>query len=376
MGRQTDRFYEAIRKSHRVISYVDVIGPDQEVRRLPTLDGQVDVDRTAQYRRKLSATCVDPTGEITPRNKGELLTPYGTELRAYRGVEWTDADGVKTQEVCALGVFQLSRSTVTDNNGGSPGISLEAFDRSWAVAREKFTVPYVIASGTNALTAIREIVQRTYPDVEYDTISSTVDTVAPMLFDAGSDPWVAVVTLAQSMGCQAYFSVEGRLAILPPHDINALPSPDFTYVEGEGCTMLDLSREYNADSVFNGVIVTGEAVGDQLPPVRGEAWDENPTSPTYRLGAYGEVPTFLTDPLAKTEEQAQQIAQAVLASILGASERIGITGIVNPSYEANDIVRVKRDRAGIDALYAIDAFSVPLRSGTQSLSLREQRPTP
>jgi hypothetical protein len=208
----------------------------------------------------------------------------------------------------------------------------------------------------------------------YDSISSPLTTTAPLLYDAGADPWEAVSKLASSMGCEIYFNVEGRLAILPPHDINALPSPDFTYVEGTGCSLIDLSREYNADNVFNGCIVTGEAIGDSLPPVRGEAWDENPTSPTYKLGPYGEVPLFVTDQLAKTVDQAQAIARANLSLILGAAAKLGITGITNPSYEANDIVRVKRARSGVDGLFSLDAFTIPLRGGTQTLSMREQRP--
>jgi len=375
MTRQSDRFYEEIRKSHTIISYVDVIGADQETIRLPAIDGQVDVDGTAQFRRKLSVNCVDPTGTITPRNEGELLTPFGTELRPYRGIEWTNLDGTKTREICPLGVFPIIKASVSDSNGGSPAISLEAMDRSWRIAGDKFKVPYVIAANTNALTAIKDIVKLTYPDIQYDTISTAVATTAPLVYEAGSDPWEAVTKLAQSMGCEAYFTTVGRLAVLPPDDVNALPSPDFTYIEGQGCTMLDLSREYNAEQVFNGVIVTGESVGDELPPVRGEAWDENPASPTYRYGPFGERPTFVQDQLAKTTEQAQTIARSTLTGILGASSQLSITGIVNPAYEANDIVRVKRARAGVDGLYALQAFNIPLRSHTQSLTLKEQRPS-
>lgn len=371
MARQTDRFYESIRKSHRIISWIDVIAPDQEVVRLPAIEGQVDADRTAAFRRKLSCRCIDPTGLITPRNEGEILTPYGTELRAYRGVRYSDLED--DYEVAALGVFRLSRSSITDNNAGSPIIQLEAFDRARTIARDKFKTPYVIPAGTNSMTALKDIAKMTFPDIVFDTITSAVSNTAPLLHDAGSDPWEAISKLAKSMGCEAYFDVEGRLAVLPPHDVNALPSPDFTYIEGEQNTMLDLTREYNDEGVFNGIIVTGESVGDQLPPVRGEAWDENPTSPTYRYGPYGEVPGFITDNLAKTTEQAQAIAQSQLSLVLGATSRLNITGIVNPSYECGDIVRVKRAKARVDGLYSVDSFTIPLRGNTQTLSLREQR---
>lgn len=372
MGRQTERFYEAIRGSHRVISWVDIIAPDQEVVRLPAIDGQVDVDRTAAHRRKLSCQCIDPTGLITPREKGEILTPYGTELRAYRGVRYSDDPD--DYEVAPLGVFRLSKSTITDNNTGSPTITLEANDLARTISRDKFQNAYAIDANVDVMTALKDIVRRTFPDVEFDAISSVMTTVAPILYQANTDPWEAISLLGRSMGCEVYFNVEGRLVIAPPHDINALPSPDFTYIEGENNTMLDLTREYTDEGVFNGVIVTGESMGDELPPVRGEAWDENPTSPTYRHGPYKEVPTFITDNLAKTEDECAAIARSQLALILGAAAKLGSTGIVNPSYECGDIVRVKRDKAKVDGLYAIDAFSVPLRAATQTLSMREQRP--
>jgi hypothetical protein len=199
MARQSDRFYDSIRKSHTIVSWVDVTSPDQETITLPTMDGQVDVDRTATFRRKLTVTCIDPLGTLTPRANGEILTPYGTELRAYRGVQY-DQSNPDDIEVCPLGVFRLSRSNISDSNGGSPSIQLEAYDRSRTISRDKFLTPYVINSGTNALTAIKEITKRSYPDLEFDTITSPVAASSTLLYDAGDDPWDVIMTLAASMG--------------------------------------------------------------------------------------------------------------------------------------------------------------------------------
>lgn len=371
MARQTDRFYAELRKSHTVAMWVDVVSPDLETVRLSVTDGSVSVDRTAAIRRQCSITCIDPLGTITPRTEGEILTPYGTEIHPYRGVIYSDG----TVEAAPLGVFRLSESSINDSNGGSPVISLSGFDRARKISRDKFKVPYTIPVATNALTAIKDIVKMTYVDAEFDAITTSVATTSPLLFDAAADPWEACFQLAQSMGCEIYFNVEGRVSIHPPPDINALPSPDFTYIEGEGCTMLDLTRKYSDEPGFNGVIVTGESVGDDLPPVRGEAWDDSPTSPTYRLGPYGEVPMFHTDNLAKTTDQANGVAKSMLANLLGSVAQLDITAVVNPAFEANEIVRVKRERSGIDSLYALDAFDIPLSySGTQSLTLRERRP--
>lgn len=372
MGAQTDEFYDEIRKSHTVVSYVDVIAPNQEAHRLLVLDGEVACDRTAQVRRSLNCRAVDPTGEITPRNTGEILTPYGTEMRAYRGVRYSDG----SEEICSLGVFRLARSAITYKADGSSDITLEAYDRSRTIQRDKFTAPYVVAANTNVLTAIKEIVKRTFPDAEYDSITTTLTTSAPMLLDTGADPWEACTQLARSMGCEIYFDVEGRLVVAPPPDIHALPAPVFTYVEEDRCTMIDLARQFADENGFNGVVVTGESPGDEKPPVRAEAWDMTSTSPTYRYGPYGEVPMFLTDNTAKTEEDCAKVAKAQLALLLGTPAQLAITAMVNPSYEAGDVVEVKLDRSGVDGLFGVDAFNVPLSaSATQRLALRERSAT-
>lgn len=379
MATMSDRFYREIRKSHTAVSFVDIISPDQESIRLPLTDGWVDVDRTAQIRRHLTASGVDPTGILTPRKNGEILTPYGTEMRAYRGVIYPE-DGVV--ELAPLGVFRLSACTITAGIQGTVSISLEGYDHSRTVSRDKFTVPYTIASGTNIITAIQDIIKRTFPNAEYDAISTTLATTGPYLYEAGGDPWDAATQLAQSLGCEIYFDVAGRIVIAPPPDINSLPAPDFTYIEKDGNSMLDLTRVFTDEPGYNGVIVTGESTGDELPPVRGEMWDMNPSSPTYRFGPYGEVPMFITDSTVKTVEDCQIMAQSQLALIIGYTSQLTLTTIVNPSYEGGDVIQVKRPLSGIDGLYVADAFNIPLMTGitstggtaTQSLYLRERRP--
>lgn len=376
MGSQTDEFYDRIRKSHTAFSYVDMVAPDQEARRLLAIEGQVSVDRSAQVRRTLDCRLIDPLGEVTPRSTGEILTPYGTELRAYRGIKWQDKNGVWQQEICPLGVFRLSRSSITFKSDGSSDITLEASDRSRTIQRDRFVAPYTVDAATNILDAIQAIVKRTFPEVQYDAVTTALVTTSPMLLDTGSDPWEAVTNLAKSMGCEIYFDVEGRLVVAPPPDVSANPSPDFTYVEGDRCTMIDLAREFSDENAFNGIVVTGESPGDEMPPVRGEAWDDSPTSPTYRYGNYGEVPNFITDNTAKTTEDCTKIAKSELALVLGRPASLSITALVNPSYEAGNVVQVKLGKAGVDGLYGLDAFNVPLATnGTQALTLRERRTT-
>ena len=366
----TARFLEEIRKSHRSYSYVEVTSPKQETFQLTVISGDVQIDRTAAVRRRCTVSCIDPLGVLVPATVESVLTPYGTEIRPYRGVQYSDG----TVEAVQLGVFRLAKVSISDKIGGSPEISLEAYDRSREIARDKFTSPYVIAEGANIIDAIKAILARTFPDLEYDAMSSTLAMTAPSLYDVGDDPWDAVTDLATSAGCEIFFNALGRCVIAPPVDIDSLPSPDFTFIEGQGCTMLDIDRVFTDEPGFNGVVVTGASPGDELPPVRAVIWDEEPTSATYHLGPYGEVPMFVTDQVVKTVEDATAMAGALLAAQLGFSSQVSLDATVNPALDAGDVVEVVRDRILVTGFYVIDALRVPLNaSGTQSVTLRQKR---
>src|SRR3954470_22998867 len=81
MQQVSDAFKAELVKSHVVYSYVDVVNPSGQTTRLTATGGSVQVDRTSDTRRRCSIDCVDPTGDLTPKNAASLLTPYGTEIR-------------------------------------------------------------------------------------------------------------------------------------------------------------------------------------------------------------------------------------------------------------------------------------------------------
>jgi hypothetical protein len=370
--RATDRFLAEIKLSHTVYSYVDVVSPTQQTVRLPVTGGSVTVDRTATTRRTCQVTCIDPLGVLVPTGTSSLLTPFGTELRPYRGVLYDDG----TTEVVPLGIFRLSKSSVKTAATGAPQITLEASDLSRTVSRNKFLVPYTVATGTNLVTAVQGILALTFPDLQYDAISTTRTTAAPQLYDASSDPWTAVTSLASSLGCDIYFDVDGWVVIAPPPDISALPAPEFTYIDGQNCSLIDMTQVFTDDPGYNGVVVTGASPGNTAPAVTATAWDDDPASATYYLGPYGAVPQFVTDQTITTAADALTTAQALLSGQLGFSSQLSATGIVNPDYEAGDVVQVDQPGANVSGLYAVDAFTVPLdAASTQSLTLRAKKST-
>jgi hypothetical protein len=366
----TDEFLAEVRKSHHVISYVTVTSPTGETQRLPATGGGVTEDASAEVRRRCTLSVVDNTGVLTPRSEADLLTPYGTEVRPYRGVKYADG----REEVMPLGVFRISTVDVDDSVGGSPDIQIEAYDRSRAIARGKFEQPYTVAKATNLVDAIKAIIGLTYPDAEYDSITTTMTTSAPLIFDSNTSPWLAVTQIAQSMGCEIYFGSTGRVVIAPPPDIDALPGPDFTFVEGKGCTMTNIKSRFTDDPGFNGIVLTGASLGDEKPPVRVVVWDTEPTSPTYYLGPYGKVPDFVTDENVKTEAEATNAATSLLQGYLGFSDQVSITAWPNPALTAGSIVQVQRERSGVNGLYSVDAITTPMSAKDASaITVRRKR---
>lgn len=369
-------FLTEIKKSHTISAYVDVVTSDNRTFRLDAIDGDVTIDRTADIRRSCTVSCVDPDGSLTPTSAQSILTPHGTLLKLYRGVKYTSGPLAGSEEVVPLGVFWLSKAEVRDQVGGSPSIALDGYDFSRNISRAKFIDPYVIAAGTNVVKAVKDIINLTFPDVAFDSFDSSLTLNSPQTFDANSDPWQACQSLAASAGCEVFFTATGGVKIAPPVDIDHLPAPVFTYAEGEDCTMLDLDVVFTDDPGYNGVVLTGESAGDDTPPVRSVVWDDQPSSPTYYLGPYGKVPTFIQDQTVTTQEQADTAAAAQLNLLLGFSSQLGVTACVNPALDANDVVQVTRARSGVNAKYAVDSVKIPMgASGTSGLSLRQKRTT-
>lgn len=362
----TDRFLEEIQGSHEVYAYVDITGPNlDEMPETRVLGGGVTLDVTAQFRRYASITLVDSDGTLE-----ELLVQPGVEVRPYRGVKYSDG----TTEVCPMGVLRVSTIDLVDAGVGGRQVTIEAYDRSRTVTRDGFTVPYTIDAGTNLLDAIKAILERTFDGLEYDAMSTQMTTTAPKVYDASSDPWAACQDLAQSMGCDIYFDAVGRVVVAPPVDIDALPSPAFSYIEGPGCTMLALEKKYSDDPGYNGVVLTGESVGDDQPPVTSIQWDEEPTSFTYHNGPYGEVPYFLQDENVKTQDDADNAASSILKGLLGFSYQINLTAVLNPALDAGDVVAVVREASRVAGLYAVDGITMPFSAAeTATVTLRQKR---
>lgn len=360
-------FLAALRSAdQRVIFDADVLSQGVVVAsNLRVLGGSVEVDATATTRRRMTATVVDDTGALVPNDAADVLSPYGYELRVYRGYNLAIGGA---DELVPLGTFRIASAKVADN--GAQTIELSGFDRSRSVQRARFESPYAVAAGTNYVTAIQSLISDRLPGTTFSSITTSLTTPA-LLFDQASDPWKAASDMAASIGAEVFFDPLG-VCVIRNQPNTATDPVAFEYAEGVNSTLFTVENALDDDPGYNGVIVDGEPAGGT--PSHAVVYDTNPLSPTYSLGRYGKVPTFMKSPYVTTQAQADQAAAAALLRAKGGTEQLRFSAIPNPAHEGGDVVRVVRTEIGVDDYYLLTQFGIPLDvTGVMSPTTRKRR---
>lgn len=355
MYSSSSAFKTAVLGDHIVIAKAEVWASDQKLQEINIAEGSVQVDAKSAVRRTCEATLFTSreTNNLVPDNDFDLLTPFGNELRLFRGVEYTDG----TQEYIPLGVFVITEVSINDSNEGVQ-IKLSGEDRSIRVSRAKWTEPYQMTAGSLE-DSLTDLLQDRYPDVEVSFPTTNVSVNQVVLgTEKDNDPWKDAVEIAELVGFDLYFDQNGivQLKQFPTLDGSIVVA---TFNEGEGTTITQLNRTISTKSTYNGVIYTIEGT-EVATPIRVEVWDEDPASPTYRYGIFGEVPVFIETSLVATEAEAVKAALNLLNIYIGSQEVINWESMVDPTLDAQDVVYVKSNGSKVDRLVIIDTIDIPL----------------
>src|SRR5918993_5579266 len=134
MWRTSDAFNEVLKEgSRRWHTRIDVLFGNEIVTSLNVLiSGYIGIDNVA-VRRECHFTIVDADGVLTPARATDLLTPKGTELQIYRGLE---VAGVI--EWVPMGVFGVVEPEVRAHSDGTV-IEIKGFDRVDTIRDRQFT---------------------------------------------------------------------------------------------------------------------------------------------------------------------------------------------------------------------------------------------
>ena len=362
-------FLLKIRQSHTAISKAEVWGEGTKLRDLDITSGSVRVDAKSSVRRTVSINIVADREDnaIVPDDAFDDLAPFGNELRVYRGAVLDDG----TEEYVPLGAFVMTDVVITDRLGGVD-IVINGQDRSFKVSSNRWLNAYKVAAGdlADALTAL---LQNRYADIRLSFPTSTGVTINELVLgtDTDNDPWKDAVQIAEDAGYDLFFNPDGACELVP------FPSLDASvvvasYEENEDATITELDRTLSTLNTYNGVCFTGES--SKSDPIRVEVWDEDPLSPTYRYGKFGQRVLFFSSPVIITSTAAVKAATSVLNRYLGAQEEVNWKAIVNPAHDANDVIYVNNVGAKVKRIIIIDSLDIPLDpSGTMSAKARTVR---
>lgn len=367
MKARTDRFADTLTASHQLATRVEVLHDGAAVQALDVVtDGTVTLDSGARRRGRLTGlTLADPDRSLAPDGiLAELLAYPGAEIQPWRGVAYPDT----APELVPLGVFRIDEVDVDDTPAGQT-ITITGPDRTAAAEDDRLEDTTTVAAGTNLADLIRAILAPVVPSARFWLPATTAVTTEPAVWEAGTTRWAWAEAVADALGWLLWFDGIG--------DVRGGPTPEpFTELAGAslvaagaGSTVIRRIGSVARADLYNAVIATGEPVGTAAP-VRGVAYDLDPTSPTRWGGPFGRRPRFYSSPLITTQAQATATAASILERTRKLSRRWRLTTVPHPHLEPGDTLAVT-GRDGSTVAHLIDAITVPLAAdGRQSITTR------
>lgn len=360
---------------------------------LEIIDGSVTYDKAADFRTRSTVKLVDSTLSFVPTTSSSLLTPWGNEIRLYRGVAYADG----TTEMVRLCTNRISTVAVEEVSGGI-SLTVTGFGRERQVARNVATSiwpPSTIFGYPVPATAytnyIRAIITNRYPLAAFDASAATwlsyqnditvaTKPESPPWAQENSDLWKQARNMADSVGCDLFADRNGTFCLIRDPNLTLMDAafaqtPVASFIEGETSTFLSLKRILSDEKTWNQVICTGEGTVFGLPLRSTPAVDNDPNSPTNISSGYGVVTHMESNSLMTTQTQVNGFAKLLLRRTVGGQETVELPSIVDPRLDVDDVILIERERDGVvNVLYVIDSLTIPLRAeATMTIKTRERR---
>jgi Domain of unknown function (DUF5047) len=348
--------------SHRVVYEARLIteyqtSADPDGDKIPILDGDIQLDGTANLRGTLAIT----TEGKWPRRATDLLSPYGNEIFIRAGVD----TGSELLWV-PLGFYRIDDPEQDDAPNGP--IRIGASDRMSSIEDSKLTSPRDFGNGVTVGAMFSSLVNEIYPNAVIIFDDDTGSTPLGRSIVVEEDRLAALKDVASSFGKICFWDGQGFLRVMSAPDEN---EPVWEVNAGRNGVLIKSSRRMTRKGVFNGVVATGEGTDDQAP-VYAIAVDDGATSPTRWGGRFGKVPTTYSSPLITTTEQALTAAEAKLRRSLGAPYSADFGSITNPALQPYDPVRVTHSD-GSREVHVLERLTIPLTADAHmTASTREK----
>lgn len=366
----SEAFRRTVRSSHTMTARARAVPPgqtgtDPDGLELEVLDGDVHLDAKAAIRGTLDLAV---PGRHFPLTSSDPLAPYGQEVFVERGVRF----GNGSTEWVSLGYFRVS----TDEQTAAPigQLRITGGDRMAGLVSARMLAPVQFAASATYGDVFAQLVTEVYPGavIEWDDDTDTRTLGYAAVVEKDRRRFLA--NLADAAGKIAYWDHNGHLAVKSRPDTGA---PVEQLDAGAGGVLVQLDRRLSREGTYNAVVAVGEPP-DGTTPVRGVAIDNDPASPTYFYGTFGQVPRYLWSQFLTTTDQAEHAARELLRGELGLPYSVNLSSVPNPALEPLDPVAVTYPMRPRSAQmrresHLLESLTIPLAPGRAlTATTREQ----
>jgi hypothetical protein len=337
------------------------------------IDGSVTQDRRADVYATADVTFMDNTGTGAGQ---KLVDPIaGYEFWIYRGIRLTpDLPGLQNWEWKQQGVFTVENIDIS-RFGDTLVYKCQMMDRTQRIKTNPWKTPFQVSNATGTyIECVKTVLNDRAKGFTPSYIVTSASTVTPtgvINYDSAKDPWEAVKELAQAGSFEVRFGNMGEVLITDVVDPQ-LVTPVDIYSKDSEVVLENPERQVSKSDVYNGVVVRGNASW-LLFPVTGSVWDDDPSSPTWRLGPFGEKPKIIESAIVGSNAEAATVAATEFAKIKGVWEDLTFKTYPDPRIEAGDVIRIDDAVLGVQQKAAIEARTLPLISGAMTAQIRRRR---
>jgi hypothetical protein len=239
-------------------------------------------------------------------------------------------------ETIKHGIFRID--DINYNDDGTidiAGSGLEAY-----VIDARFPTPRTPPYGLSTIEYIKTLITEVLPG-QMISVECSKDKIIQARAPWKLERWDAIESLAQSIEAEVFADYRGLFVI---RDIPTV-APDrpavYTIREGVGGTLMGRKRKVSRDKVYNAMVCSGQSSDQKVPPVWAMAIDNDPTSPTYYYGPFGQVPKFFSSQFFTTYDQCLASAKRQLVEALGANEQLSVQALPLTFLEPGDLINVE-----------------------------------
>jgi hypothetical protein len=313
------------------------------------LDGQVNIDATAEVTRSATLTLLDRDHSL----HFDSNSPADGALYADRMLRvWYDvrSPGGSWIEVPLI-TGPVSRFT---RDGSKVNVEIQGKE---SLARGVAWRTKTYRKGATKVDVIEDVMRKE-GERHFSLARATAKLPGDKSLTVDTIPWEFVKALAASMGLQLFYDGFGRLVLRRPPGTSL-----WTFASGDGGSILTAPRvTFSIDAVKNAVRVVGTKPKGAKAKVRATAVAprNHPLSP-FRLGRNGEgryLAEFIDDTSIGSDAEAGRVARGRLDALLMQAVDVEFDSLVIPHLDAGDVVTVKTDDFTMQT--RLDRFTIPL----------------